>query len=87
MLAIIMSFFAGMVVTVGLARLAAGRRREREHRRAAAALERENAIRADLVEHQLRDMLGAPRLPYLTAATVAAARRALDPVVVIKVKP
>ena len=87
MLAIILSFFAGAAVSLGLVRLAASYLRDRHRRRAVSVVEREAALRAELVDHQMQELLGAPARPYFTASTVAAARRALEPILVIKVKP
>ena len=87
MLAILLSFCTGVVAAIAGVRLLVAHRRETARRLAWEASRREQTIRAELVDHQVREMLGSPRRPYFTAEAVAEARRALEPMVVIKVKP
>jgi len=88
MLAIVLSFCAGAAISFAWMRLTrAGRARRRLRPHDVTTYERENALQALLVEHQMREMLGKPVPPYFTAEAVAEARRALQPMVVIRVKP
>ena len=88
MLALVLSFCAGAAVSFAWLRLTQPRRPAWGSRRPDATVqEREIALHALLVEHQMREMLGKPHPPAYTADAVAEARRALQPLVVIKVKP
>jgi hypothetical protein len=87
LLAIVFSFCAGAAVSLLMLGLMSTHRRKAAREQEAAIREREAALRAELVEHQMRELLGQPQRPYFTAQAVAEARRALDPLVVIKVKP
>lgn len=87
MLIILLSFCAGAAAALAAVVMAARLVRAHDADRRAASESRLAALRAEVVDDEMRALLGAPARPYFTAEAVAEARRALEPVVLIRVKP